>query len=206
MSDLISNLGLIASQNAFLAYFIVYLSTIFFGNISAFASFWFISQGYLGIWGIPLLILTIFLSDLTGDLLWYSFGLTLRETRLGNWIKRRLPWHNRIERAVIKNGKRWLFLSKFLYASSFPVIFSIGWTGMPFKRFIKNSLLSILAWLPVLIGLAYALTSGLSPLRAVSFFKEFEIAFFVALALFLLADYLLAKVVARYFQKDDEGS
>ena len=201
---MISNLGLLAGQNLFLAYFIIYIATIFLGNISAFASFWIVFHGYLGAWGVPFLIITIFLANTTGDLLWYSLGRASRETRAGNWIKDHLPWHGRVEQALHRNGRGWMFLSKFAYASSFPVIFSIGWTGMEFKKFFRNSILSILTWLPVLLGLSYGLVSGLSPLRAVSIFRNFEVVFFVGLALFIFLDYFLAKIVARVFEKKEE--
>lgn len=203
MGSIISNAGLLASQSPFLAYFIIYLGTIFLGNISAFASFWFVFQGYLGPSGIPFLILAIFLADLTGDLLWYSLGRTFRDTRLGNWIKRRLPWHEKIEKALVRNGKGWLFLSKFLYGSAFPIIFSIGWMKMGFAKFLRNSVLSILLWLPILLGLVYGLVSGLSPLKAVSIFKNFELVFFIGLALFIFVDYFLAKLIAKIFNKGE---
>ncbi len=200
-----SNVGLLASQNPLLAYFIIYIVTIFLGNISAFASFWLIFQGYLGQWGIPFLILTIFSANLTGDLLWYSLGRITRDTRFGNWIKRRLPWHVKIEQALSRNGRRWMLLSKLLYGSSFPIVFTVGWAKMPFKKFFRNSLLSVVVWLPILIGLAYALVSGLSPLRAIAAFDDFELVFFVGLALFIFMNYFVAKILARILARRGEG-
>ena len=204
MNSIVADIGLLAGQNLFLAYFIIYITTIFLGNISAFASFWIVFQGYLGAWGIPFLILTIFLANLTGDLLWYSIGRATRNTKFGNWIRRRLPsWHGKLEETFERNGKRWIILSKFVYAAAFPVIFSAGWSKMGFKRFFRNSVLSILAWLPVLTGLAYGLVSGLSPLRAIALFRNFELIFFIGLALFLLFDYFLARFLARALWKKD---
>jgi membrane protein DedA with SNARE-associated domain len=201
----------LASHNPFLAYAIIYVSTIFLGNISAFVSFWIIAQTNFGFWGFPLLIVTIFCSDFTGDLLWYSLGRKLRGTRFGLWIKNHLPGHARIESMLDRNGKQWLFLSKFIFGSAPPVIFLIGWTGMEFKIFLKNSIYSILLWLPILIGLAYGLISGLSPLNAVADFKEFEWTFVVGLLLFIILDYfaamgfgaLIRKILGRAEREDD---
>lgn len=205
MSGIVANIGLLAGQNLFLAYFIIYVATIFLGNISAFVSFWIVFQGYFGAWGIPLLILTIFLADLTGDLLWYSLGHVTRDTHIGCWIKRRLPsWHEKVEYAFAHNGRKWIILSKFIYASSFPVIFSAGWSNMKFKAFFRNSVLSVLIWLPILLGLAYGLVSGLSPLRAVSAFRQFELTFVIGLILFLFFDYLLAKFIAKVFNQKEK--
>lgn len=205
MNSLIPELGALAGQNHFLAYFIIYFATIFLGNISAFASFWIVTHGHLGTWGVPILVLVIFLSNLTGDLLWYSLGHTTRGTRFGNWIRRRLPsWHDRMEEALHKNAHKWMLLSKFIYAATFPVVFSAGWTKMSFKRFFKYSVLSALLWLPVLTGLAYGLISGLSPLSAISSLRNFEILFFIGLVVFLLADYFLAKAMGKFFRFFEE--
>ena len=204
MSSVLSTIGLLASQNLFLAYFIIYIATIFLGNISAFVSVWVVFEGHFGTLGIPFLILTIFLADFTGDLLWYSLGRATRDTRIGNWIKNRLPsWHEKVEGAFKHNGRKWIVLSKFVYASVFPIIFSAGWSGMEFKKFLRHSLFSILAWLPVLIGLAYGLASGLSPLRAIAVFRNFELTFFIGLALFIFLDYLLAKFVGKVLAREE---
>jgi len=194
MANFLTNLGLLASQNPFLAYFIIYVITIFLGNISAFAGFWLVFRSNFGALGVPLLILTIFCANVSGDLLWYSLGRALRETRLGNFVKNRLPGHAKIENNLQKNGPGWIFVSKFLYGSSMPIIFSIGWTRIDFKKFFRVSLLSILVWLPILSGLAYGLILGLMPLGAVAIFKNFEVAFFLGLGIFLLLDYFLAKL------------
>jgi membrane protein DedA with SNARE-associated domain len=201
----VSTVGLLAGQNQLLAYFVIYLAVILLGNVSSFASFWIVFRGYLGVWGVPLLILTIFLANITGDLLWYALGHTTRNTGFGNWIRRHLPkWHDRIERAFESNGRKWIVLSKFMYAAAFPVIFSAGWSQMAFKRFFRNSLISVLAWLPILLGLAYGLFSGLSPLGTVSVFHDFEVLFIIGLGLFILFDYFLARFIGRIFGENGE--
>lgn len=199
MSNFLTDIGLLAGQNQFLAYFIIYLITIFLGNISGFAGLWLAFRGFFGPWGVPLVLLTLFLSDISGDFLWYSLGRSLRDTRLGNFVKNRLPRHQKIEAGLQKNGRGWIFISKFLYASTFPIIFFVGWFRFEFRKFFKTSLLSIVCWLPVLTGLAYGLISGLTPLRAIAIFKRFELLFLVGLALFIVADYFLARLLKKFF-------
>jgi membrane protein DedA with SNARE-associated domain len=201
VSELLSHLVAAASQNVPLAFFIIYLGTIFVGNISAFVSFWIILNGNFGSWGIPLLILTIFLADMTGDLSWYSLGRATHDTRFGHWIRGHVPGYKRAEATIEKNGGMLIFFAKFIYASSFPVIFSLGWTKMPFKRFLRNSVLSILIWLPILIGLAFGLIYGLSPLGALAIFKDLEWVFLIGLILFIVFDYWLARVIGRLFER-----
>jgi membrane protein DedA with SNARE-associated domain len=205
MSGFLTNIGLIASQNKFLAYFIVYIITIFLGNISAFAGFWMAVRGFFGSWSVPFLILTIFAADVSGDLLWYSLGSTLRDTRFGNWVKNRIRGHEKIEARLRKNGARWIFVSKFLYASSFPIIFTVGWCKVSFRKFFRTSLLSILLWVPILSAIAYGLTIGLYSLGSLAIFKQIEIFFFVGLGLFLLADYFAAKAMRKVFGGNGNG-
>ena len=201
VGNVVSNIGLLASQNTFLAYFIVYLVTIFLGNLSAFAGLWLVFRGYFGIAGVPLMVGTIFLSDLSADVLWYSLGRATRGTRFGNWVKGHLPWHDKIERTIHRNGRGWLFVSKFVYGSTVPIGFSIGWATMEFKKFFRNSVFSILAWLPILLLLGYGLVSGLSPLRALAVFHNFEWVFLIGLVLFIILDYLIAKLFSWMFAR-----
>jgi membrane protein DedA with SNARE-associated domain len=201
MGSILTNLGLLAGQNQLLAYFIIYIVTIFLGNISAFAGFWMVSHGYFGAWGVPFLMLTILLADFSGDMLWYSLGRALRDTRFGNWVKNHLPRHTEIENHLKSNGSRWVFFSKFLYASAFPIIFSVGWCKINFKKFLRMSILSILIWVPILTGLAYGLIAGLAPLRAVAVFKNFEVVFVTGLVLFVVADYYLVRLLKKIFGK-----
>jgi len=201
VSELLSHLVAAASHNIPLAYFVIYLGTIFVGNISAFVSFWIVTQGMFGPWGVPLLILTIFLADMSGDIAWYSLGRFTHDTRFGNWIRGHVPGYHKAEATMAKNGGILIFFAKFVYASSFPVIFALGWTRMPFRKFFKNSVLSILIWLPVLVGLSFGLVAGLSPLNAITTFKDFQLIFVIGLALFIVFDYLLAHVIGQLFER-----
>ena len=157
MSGFLTDLGYLAGQNHFLAYFVIYISTIFLGNISAFTGFWIVFQGFLGNWGIPLLMLTVFIAAVSGDILWYSLGSALRETSFGNFIRNRIPNHDAIEEKIKTKGERWLIFSKFLYAASFPIVFSIGWSRIGLKRFMKISIIAASIWPLILLGLSSGL-------------------------------------------------
>lgn len=202
MPHILSELGALAGQNQPLAYFIIYIATIFFGNISAFVSFWLVFNGTFGMYGGLLLPAILFLSALSGDLIWYSIGKGLHETRLGYFMRNRFaPQHEKVEAAIGKNGHGWIFVSKFLYASSFPVIFTVGWVDYPFRKFFRTSAVSTVVWLPVLTGVAYGLFAGLSPLQAVASFERIEIIFLIGLGLFVLVEYFLAKIAKKIFRK-----
>ncbi len=196
MHDAILAVASVVGHNPLEAYFIIYVVTIFLGNISAFVSFWIIFEIHFGLIGFLCLVLTIFLSDMTGDLLWYSLGRTLRDTRFGLWMETHVPGHAKIEAMLQQRGQRWLFLSKFVLGFAPPVVFSIGWSGMEFKTFYKNSVLSIILWLPVLTALAYGIVSGLAPLAATNF-RKVEWVFLGGFVLFIVLDYVIATGVGK---------
>jgi membrane protein DedA with SNARE-associated domain len=192
-------------RNPLGAYFIIYLATTLFGNISAFVSFWIVFAANLGPLGFLALVLTVFLADTSADVLWYSLGQSLRDTRFGLWVEKHLPGHAKAEAIFQSKSQKWLLLSKFVLGFAPPVSFSIGWTGgMGFKKFYKNSILASLLWLPVLFGLSYGIASGLTPL-AMSDFRRIEWVVLGGFVLFIAINYAIAngiKLIARRFTQE----
>lgn len=205
MPHFLTDIGLLASQNRTLAYFIIYIATIIIGNVSAFAGLWLMAGGSFGVWGVPLLALTIFAANASGDLLWYSLGFTLRDTRFGAWLHKKIPGREKVEAKMKKNGRRLILMSKFMYASAFPVIFSVGWCRMNFKKFINASLLSILIVLPILFALAYGLVFGLSPLGATAFFKSIEVLFLVSIVFFFIAEFFIVRLFRLFLRNGNDN-
>jgi membrane protein DedA with SNARE-associated domain len=205
MDALTSQVAALAGHNLLLAYLVVYLATIFLGNIGAFLALWAAFQGGLGAWGVPAVLVAAFAANVTGDILWYSMGRWLRTTRFGTWIKRRAPQHEKIETHVAERGPRWMLFAKFAYGSNFPIIFAIGWTRLPFGRFFRRSLLAIAIWLPVILGVSYGLYSSLSPLAALIEIKHFELLFLAALILFIILQFALVRFFEKIFGKDGEN-
>ena len=99
-------------KNPLGAYFIIYLATVIFGNISAFLSFWIIFTANLGLIGFLFFVLTIFLAETSADILWYSLGRLLRDTRFGLWVEDHLPGHARIQAMFQSKSRKWLLLVK----------------------------------------------------------------------------------------------
>jgi membrane protein DedA with SNARE-associated domain len=204
MDALASQVAALAGHNLLLAYLVVYLATIFLGNIGAFLALWAAFEGGLGAWGVPGVLTAAFAANVTGDMLWYSMGRWLRTTRFGGWIKRRAPQHEKIEAHVAERGPRWMLFAKFAYGSNFPIIFAIGWTQLPFGRFFRRSLLAIAIWLPVILGVSYGLYSSLSPLAAVIEIKHFELLFLAGLILFIILQFALVRFFEKVFGKNGE--
>lgn len=205
MDPLSSQFIVLASQNLVLAYLIVYAATIFFGNIGAFAALWIAFQGAFGAWGVPGVLVAAFAANVTGDCLWYSIGRGMRAARLGSWIKNRFPNHGRFDERIGRRGPRWMLFAKFAYGSNFPILFSLGWAEYDFRRFIRRSLLAIALWLPIILGISYGLYASLSPLAAVATIKHLEVLFLVGLVTFIILQYAIAKIIAKFFGGGEKG-
>lgn len=205
MLQALNELSLAAGQSQTLAYLIMYVATIFVGNISIFPEFWIVFHGGFGWWGIPVLALVVIAADISGDMLWYSLGKALRNTRAGEWIKNHFAHHEKIEAYLHKRGLTWVFASKFAYAAP-PFIFIVGWSQMDFKRFIKVSVVSAVVWVGILMGLSYGLVSSLAPLNTVAVFKHIELLFTMGLVAFIVLNMLVSRLLKRYFARRERPS
>ncbi len=204
MASFLHAIGVLAAHNPLLAYLGFYGGVILFGNLGIFAGLWFVTQGYLGEWGILFFILTVFVAEITGDLLWYSLGRGLRDTKLGTFLKNHLPRHEKLERHLEKNCSRWVFLSKCAWGTTFPVVFLVGWSKVDFGKFFKTSLFAIALAVPIVLFVAAILISSVSYLRAVTAFRKFEWLFFAVLLVFLVIQLGIAKWVKFTFGRNGE--
>jgi membrane protein DedA with SNARE-associated domain len=204
--SIIAAAGLFARSSALLAYLIVYVATVLSGNISAFIAFWISFATNLEKWRVLLLLGIVAAGEVTGDCFWFGLGHGLRNTRLGSWVERRVPGHAKAESTLHRKGRRFLYLSKFAYGSAGLVVFSLGWTGMQFRCFFKNSVISVLIALPVVFFTAYGLFSGISPLAAVAVFKHVELLFLIGIVAFLILEWLLSKLVKALFPDNGNGN
>ena len=191
----------LAGQQMLLSYALVFVSTILLGNISAFAALWLAFQGSFGPGGIPAILIVLFLSDLTADLLWYSLGRALAGTRFGSFIENHLPGAKKVQEYLGRRGVRLIFLAKFLYASNFIILFSVGWIKMDFNKYFRASLLAVLLWLPFVTALTSILFAGLSLVHAQIIVKHLEVIFLVGLVLFVAINHATKWFIRRSFEK-----
>lgn len=203
MDALLTQAGQLASQNLVLAYFIIYLAVIFFGNIAVFTALWLAFRGALGWLGVPAVIVVSFAATFTGDLVWFSLGWRLRETRFGNWIKRRMPGHEAFENHIEQRGPRYMFIAKFISGSNPPLNFSLGWTRrVEYRRYLRNSILALSLWLPVVVGASYGLYASLEPLAELQHaFHDGELLV-AGVLIFVIVQYLLVAILKRLFGRN----
>jgi membrane protein DedA with SNARE-associated domain len=198
--------GFFARHNALFIFAAVYAVTVFGGNISAFINFWLAFALNFEGWRVMALFGIIAAAEWTGDCMWFGLGRKLRNTRFGEWIKRRMPGHKRAEGSLQRNSRRFLYLSKFAYGSAAFVAFSLGWTGMHFKTFAKNAAVAILIALPIVFLMAYGLFAGLSPLAALGQFRHVELLFLFGIIAFFVLEYLLSKAARMIFPERMNGN
>lgn len=205
MEAFISQLTFFLRHNIVTVFPLIYFATILGGNILAFTIFWVGFAANFGGWRIVAVFGVVALAEVSGDLVWFSIGRLSRNTAFGNWVKSHLPGHDHVEDILHSQGKKLLYLSKFAYGSAAVVIFSLGWSGMRLKTFLKNSALSVVIGLPVVFFLAYGLFSGLSPITAVTQFKHLEILFLIAIVSFFVLQWLLSKAARIIFGTTADG-
>jgi membrane protein DedA with SNARE-associated domain len=129
-------------------------------------------------------------------------GRGLSNTGLGKFIKKRLPGNDKLEGYVGKNSTKLVFLSKFIYSTTFVIIFSVGWAKMEFRRFMKTSITAILGWIPIMVGVSYGLYSSFSLIRAKSIFHQIEIFFIFGIIAFIIMDQIISWIAKRFFAKE----
>ena len=198
MEHFLNNIAFLMHENAFLTYVIIYVGTILLGNLVSFSVLWLAFHGSFGPWGVPLMMGITVIADMSGDMTWYSMGKGLSGTKLGGWIEGHLPKHEIIMKYVERNAVKLIFLAKFIYSSTFPILFTVGWSNMDRKEFFKTSLKTIACWVPLMTVMCYALFSGFNVLQASSMFEHFEILFGFGLVAFIGLTYLISLIAKKY--------
>lgn len=143
------------------AYALIAFGTTCFGNLVAVPAMLLGFGGKLGMYGWLLVPLAVLGGHFFGDALWYSAGRSLSETRPGEWLKRQLPRHRRIERFFETGSVALLAVSKLLATPTVPILFLLGWYRTEPQRYARLSLLSGLLWFAGSLVLALLLYFGI---------------------------------------------
>lgn len=198
MSVFLNLLGEFGLNNYFLFCVFVYLAIIFLGNIVSFIALWIGVEFNFSVFHFLIILILTYLGDISGDILWFRAGKILKGTGFGYFILRRAGNYNgKFEEIINNKGIKWFVFSKFFYGSSPPVAFSLGWSGIDFKKFLKASLVTTIFWLPVLFGISFGLIFGLIPLRMINYFQKFEWVFVLGLILFISFEFLISKIIKK---------
>lgn len=105
-------------------------------------------------WGF--LTLAVLAGTMAGDVLWYLGGRFLRGTRLGNWLDRRYEKHtDALDSNIREHYGRFAILSKFMYFTTHPTIFLVGWNKFPFKKFLWITCYATTVWALSVLAVGY---------------------------------------------------
>ncbi|MCL5733699.1 MAG: VTT domain-containing protein [Patescibacteria group bacterium] len=193
-ANYIHDLILIASQNAFAAYLIVFVAIFVIGDISSLAGVWLAVNGALDIF---ILVPMFIVASLIGDFFYYSIGNILYDTKIGLWIEKHLPHHQEIVSTLEKRHGRLISFSKFIPFGSPPIFFMAGWIKTDIKKVLKYDLISLAMWQPILIIAGYFLAATFNFLKAQVFFRRIEILIALAVIIFFIVDVAVSRVVEK---------
>ncbi|MDO8601891.1 MAG: VTT domain-containing protein [bacterium] len=171
--------------NPLLTYSIIFFGMFFEGEGIIILASIFAWQGHLN-WGT--LAGAILAGTYLGDLVWYAAGRMLRGTRFGNWLDRKYEKPgDTIKKAVTEHYGRFAILSKFLYFTTHPTVFIVGWHQFKFRSFLWVTLYSTLIWSAVVLGIGYFFGYAIELIgykRVVHRIEIFAILLFTAVFIF----------------------
>ena len=144
-----------------LAYVLIALGTTCFGNLVAVPAILLGFAGNLGPHGFWVTPLAVLGGHLLGDIVWFSLGKFLADTKAGAWVRRHLPKHRRVERFFESNSVYILALSKLLATPTVPILFMLGWAQTDPRRYARLSLISAGIWFVSVLAFCGVVFSGL---------------------------------------------
>lgn len=179
------------------SYAIIAAGILLQGEITILLSMYLIAHGDLSWYGflfstIPALII--------GESFIYWFGRSLRHTRFGWRLYRRLKASRRMHfysYHITQNLTKLVVASKFLLGTNLMLMLLIGWLRTKFMVFMKAYLTGAMLWFATMTVVSYSLMSGLNELRSAHILRQIEFIFAGVLMLIFIGEYLLRKQIKK---------
>lgn len=150
----------------------------------------------------PLMLGTVFVGVILGDIAWYGFGRYIRNTKLGFLLTIKFSvYHEWLDKNFIGRYTRMAFYSKFIYYVNRLTPLIAGWHGLNFKRFLKLHFLAAIAWIAVmsLASVLLIYVGGETLTRWLLDRIEFTLVGFIAV--FFLVEWLLKRAFSKRIKK-----
>jgi len=167
-------------------YLAALLGMVFEGDTALFIIAFLTSQGFFDFLTI---FLVVFWGTFFGDLLWYWFGLNIKD---GTLIKK---WADRIaspfDDHLVKRNFRILFISKFTYGIHHALLVRAGILKMNFKTIARNVFISTIFWVPIIGSIGYF--SGTSAPLFKKYLKYTEVILLVFVLLFIFLQHYVSR-------------
>ncbi len=185
--------------NPVLAYAIIFFGMFIEGEGIILLASIFAWQGHLR-WA--LLGAVIIAGTIVGDMAWYGLGKVLRGTRFGIWLDRKYERPgDAIEKMITEHYGRFAVLSKFLYFTTHPTVFLVGWHDYKFKKFLWITTYATIIWAVTVLIVGYIFGYAISLIGFRKIVKRIEIFAVVLFAAVFVAERILKKILARKFTK-----
>ena len=196
MMNQLSGIEFFIQANPLISYLAVFLGMLVEGEgVILFASI-FAWQGLISWFWLGIVVIA---GTIVGDVLWYLAGKKLKGTCLGAWLDKRYErygGHDFFEK-IMARYHWYAILNKFMYFTTKPTVFLVGWHDYDFKKFLKITTYSTIIWTLALliIGSGFGYT-----IHLIGFKKIVHRIEIFALALFagiFLIEWLIKKIVHR---------
>lgn len=190
-----TSLELFISTHYLLSYLVVFFGMFVEGEGVILLASIFAWQGRLE-WSF--LALAVVSGTIIGDILWYLTGKYLRGTKLGIWLDNRYEkqgdWVNGM---IVNHYGRFAILSKFLYFTTRPTIFLVGWHEFSFKKFLKITAFATLVWAAGVLAVGYFFGFAIHLIGFRKIVRRIEIFAVILFGVIFLAERLLKKLLIK---------
>ncbi len=139
-----------------------------------------------------------------GETFVYLFGRIMRNTRFGwkLYYKKKASRKLQLYTYYLKKNMIKLFVvAKFIPGTNLAIFVLSGWSKIPFKKFMKAYLASVIVWFSAMTAIAYSAMSGITYLRTTKIFKQAEIGIVILIIVIIIVERFLRK----YFNKQTFG-
>lgn len=181
-------------ENPTLVYCFVFLGVILEGEGVILFSSIFAWQGLIS-W-FMLGAITI-IGTIIGDVLWYTGGRKLKGTRVGIWLDKRYERYGgaALLEKIMARYHWYAILNKFMYFTTKPTIFLVGWHDFNAKKFLRITTYSTIIWAIVMLAVGYVFGYAVDQIgfkRIVHRIEFFAIALFIGV---FILEWVIKKVV-----------
>jgi len=182
------------------AYTLIYIGTILFGNVVVLGAAWLAWLGNFGTWGITLTLAVVLAAHISGDMIWYWCGRLFADTGFGRWIRGRLPASEKFENFLDKNRVVLIAGGKLFATPVIPILFLAGWHHMPFRRYLRVSVISTLIWFPIILAIGFGVLSGATALGDGSVWVTLSVLVGFLVASFFVLQYVVMPRLKKYWK------
>ncbi len=140
--------------NPIIAYAIIFLGVVIEGDGTVLFASVFAWQGLIS-W--PLLGAVVIIAGIAGDIFWYSAGKYLKGTKLGCWLDKHYEkaGGSAILEKVMARYHWYAVLNKFMYFTTKPTVFLVGWHDFEFKKFLRITTYATIIWAIILLIIGF---------------------------------------------------